>query len=965
MRTTELISLLIFIFTSITTSNPHHPRHLNLSDYTFYYHTHDYPFPIKPSDDILIQLPNTKRTLNFSNDADFDEIYLTPATTTPHQIQHTHSRQLLWNKWDHTTSKHVKGSGRFVGDPSRLRTFDDARALCREYYGDITSIQSPTENKEVQALCKQMKADACWIGLTANFYEWENGQYVSWSNWAADKPEHSINEKCIKIQSSDGKWDDSPCNKELYTICEKPVAKYHGNYVVVSRQTTKEKASKYCKDEFGSTLASIITKTDALQAHAACKMIAKAPHGCWMGLTAPFETFDNGLSVETIKGLMWRNDRKPSAKRTKCAEVGKDGLWRGVPCDYERHILCNVHGVDTQQSQQDTEFLKAKEEEKNKEKAKEIEQRKEQEEKQREEDKKEMEQATKIAEGETKKVIKKVNPESPIEKQIDELKQILKKQQDRLSKEKLRFEGGEQAERVLGVEKGNDVHVMTEKQGKIEERKRRKSTNKERKKKQRTSTKGIRDEIKRLEKLDFEEQGKGTGELEETKEAEEEGKPIERHEDKKAEKTAMKAWKPQIHKRDDHTGDRMGDMRRKERMVKRMKEAANGKTQDIFGTHPMRPKKRMPKRNGKTQDIFGTHPMRPVQPMHGEPMKEAENGKTHDISGTHPMRQVQPMYPIHGRPMRVQGGYNPFGGAFGGPLRGTVGNPYNYGHVPYGHGLQIANQGNAMSPQQPGAMPPGMNGAAPPPPPPMSPQQYNMMMQNMQRMQMMYGMNGMNQGNYMNPMRLPRIPGMQGKYADRRRLMEDREYKAVMKCMFDIDYRVCVEYDFESASVAVDVMNCDTKKRKKKTKRRNKNMEYNVNKYVKMNWWSSFEDEDHSMRHAVVDYGVMDADYIQYFIVFEFEFVFDGDEDYFECRSYSEEDDNRVCISKSKGEIGVHLNENIFDYAKDGEWTDIYIEEKRKCVFVRDVDMLCAIQEDVDHYRIEMNVATYKLPKQP
>merc|ERR1719334_2206733 len=94
-------------------------------------------------------------------------------------ISNSHRRRLLWNKFDHSTERHLK-MGRFIGDPSKKRTFDDARSLCREYYGDLASIKSSEENKAVSALCAKAGSSDCWIGLARPFYEFENGQYVSW-----------------------------------------------------------------------------------------------------------------------------------------------------------------------------------------------------------------------------------------------------------------------------------------------------------------------------------------------------------------------------------------------------------------------------------------------------------------------------------------------------------------------------------------------------------------------------------------------------------------------------------------------------------------------------------------------------------------------------------------------------------------------------------------------------------------
>ena len=115
------------------------------------------------NDDIVIELVhdqfiiNHRDVLSFDNDSAFDEIRVitsvpppsTPSDDIPPYLlssesdisaesesiittNNAHQRRLLWNHWDHSTENHVK-MGRFIGDPSKRRSFDDARSLCREY----------------------------------------------------------------------------------------------------------------------------------------------------------------------------------------------------------------------------------------------------------------------------------------------------------------------------------------------------------------------------------------------------------------------------------------------------------------------------------------------------------------------------------------------------------------------------------------------------------------------------------------------------------------------------------------------------------------------------------------------------------------------------------------------------------------------------------------------------------------
>merc|ERR1712062_98852 len=100
------------------------------------------------------------------------------------------------------------------------------------------------------------------------------------------------------------------------------------------------------------------TSQDAIMAHEACKKVARAPHGCWIGLSSPYEQWDNGLPMKAITGKSWKDDQEPAKEDGKCVEIDKDGMWRAIPCVYDRHVLCNVRGTVTRQALQDEEYMK-------------------------------------------------------------------------------------------------------------------------------------------------------------------------------------------------------------------------------------------------------------------------------------------------------------------------------------------------------------------------------------------------------------------------------------------------------------------------------------------------------------------------------------------------------------------------------------------------------------------------------
>ena len=855
---------------------------MDLTDYTLYFNSYHYEFELNDNknkvlienDDIIIELVNNQlvinqeKKLNFSNNAQFNEIdIITKPITTPIPIENNdnqNKRRLLWNKWDHTTKGH-EHAGRFVGDPSKARTFNDAKSLCREYYGDIASVRTDEENKEYLELCKKVSGKSektCWIGLTAPDYEWEDGNYVTWSNWIEGKPDYSIDEKCTRMQLSDGKWDDYPCNRQLYAICEKAVDYYIGNFVVVTKQTTREKAARYCKYKFQSTLATIHTATDAIQAHEACKKAAKAPHGCWIGLTDPFQKFDNGIEVKEITpshggdNLDWAKGKKPGeGTEGKCTEIDKDGYWRPVPCDYERHILCNVAGTGTATAEQDQKYLeeekKAEEDKKKKEESETAKELKGAEEKEAEKtgdttiheikeeeykykqeqgtqnhefkEEKETEEEKKKEEEERNKqnmgnnennvyhtIDTHVDPNSPIEKQIEALKKILAEQQSRLESEKKRF-GVEHKEHLDHLNSGNTIVAHNPEEEK--------------------TIKGFQEAIHHFQ-------------------------------------TQMDA----------------NQQRRQESMQQRMQQA------------------------------------------------------------------------------------NPFGGAFGGSLKAPAENPYNgqvsnepMGSTPMMGSSPMMSSNPMMNAEmmQMAQMMQGQQHAAPPPVRPMDFMHYISAMQRVQAL---------------NPLRLPTY-GLQGRYADRRRMIQEKvegddayyEYKAIKKCFVDIDHEICIKYDWENDLGSVDANVYDRKimrdrkridiEERMKGGNVSMNIDYNVYRYGRMD--------------DVISEDSYYANHIQYFLIYEFDFNFSlRSLSNMKCQ-YFNNDEDKVCIIKGMTDIILYYYvenmdktiEKTFNYNIDEEWDEVYVGQNNKKCINSEINTLCLIKNDTNDYKLEIKIAITNFEK--
>jgi cysteine-rich repeat protein len=94
--------------------------------------------------------------------------------------------------------------------------------------GKLVSIQSKFEQELVQNLGSGHER---WIGATDAAIEgqfaWSDGSPFGYDNWRSGEPNNKGNnggeEDCAEIEG-DGQWDDQPCEKTKYYICERRAA---------------------------------------------------------------------------------------------------------------------------------------------------------------------------------------------------------------------------------------------------------------------------------------------------------------------------------------------------------------------------------------------------------------------------------------------------------------------------------------------------------------------------------------------------------------------------------------------------------------------------------------------------------------------------------------------------------------------------------------------------------------------
>ncbi|XP_075033477.1 C-type mannose receptor 2 [Mixophyes fleayi] len=110
---------------------------------------------------------------------------------------------------------------------SEKKSWQDAKKMCVRSDGNIASIHSLLE---LEFVTKQIKQDVeeLWIGLNdikhQMHFEWSDGSAVIFTLWHPFEPNNFRDsmEDCVTIWGPEGKWNDSPCNQTLPSICKKP-----------------------------------------------------------------------------------------------------------------------------------------------------------------------------------------------------------------------------------------------------------------------------------------------------------------------------------------------------------------------------------------------------------------------------------------------------------------------------------------------------------------------------------------------------------------------------------------------------------------------------------------------------------------------------------------------------------------------------------------------------------------------
>ena len=106
-------------------------------------------------------------------------------------------------------------------------SWENARAVCLGFEGDLVSIKDIKETEFIKYLISVSKLSFAWIGLNDRLMEgqfvWSDGTPFNssvYSNWADSEPNGAVHENCVELENN--QWIDRSCNTFRHYICERP-----------------------------------------------------------------------------------------------------------------------------------------------------------------------------------------------------------------------------------------------------------------------------------------------------------------------------------------------------------------------------------------------------------------------------------------------------------------------------------------------------------------------------------------------------------------------------------------------------------------------------------------------------------------------------------------------------------------------------------------------------------------------
>lgn len=262
----------------------------------------------------------------------------------------------------------VYNNTRYISHGLKLE-FWGSRFMClRLFNNDLASIHSTTEQTDARDLCDKFGSSTeCYIGMIneiLSFSYWTDGSLFNENNicGASRRPSEELSLECMVLRDDLGDcWDDLGCWTARYSICNKNNITYNDSmvpevpfvtdknsakYVFIHEYKTYSEANALCQQNYGTTLASIHSEEDQIEAALHCE--SRLTVSCWIGLKRIDKNHE--FMWEDNTALDYQYNSTTFSDTQHCIRLWDNGgnwWWATYPCDSKRYILCNMPSGST------------------------------------------------------------------------------------------------------------------------------------------------------------------------------------------------------------------------------------------------------------------------------------------------------------------------------------------------------------------------------------------------------------------------------------------------------------------------------------------------------------------------------------------------------------------------------------------------------------------------------------------